>query len=77
MRHRIFEVLESRVYVHTTAQHRHLYVYNDGKVSYVKVDLGQRLGDAYELLGGVADGATVVVAGQGRLTDGIEVRVEK
>jgi multidrug efflux pump subunit AcrA (membrane-fusion protein) len=43
----------------------------------VKVELGQRLNDAYELLGGVADGATVVVAGQGRLTDGIEVRVEK
>ena len=56
---------------------RFVYVYNDGKVSYVKVDLGQRLGDAYELLGGIADGATVVIAGQGRLTDGLEVRVEK
>ena len=56
---------------------RFVYVYENGKVNYVKVDLGQRLGDAYELLGGVADGATVVVAGQGRLTDGIEVRVEK
>lgn len=56
---------------------RFVYVYNNGKVSYVKVELGQRLNDAYELLGGVADGATVVVAGQGRLTDGIEVRVEK
>ena len=56
---------------------RFVYVYNHGKVNYVKVELGQRLGDAYELLGGVADGATVVIAGQGRLTDGIEVRVEK
>jgi RND family efflux transporter MFP subunit len=56
---------------------RFVYVYNHGKVNYVKVELGQRLNDAYELLGGVADGATVVVAGQGRLTDGIEVRVEK
>ena len=56
---------------------RFVYVYNNGKVNYVRVDLGQRLGDAYELLGGVADGTTVVIAGQGRLTDGIEVRVEK
>lgn len=56
---------------------RFVYVYNNGKVSYVKVELGQRLNDAYELLGGVADGATVVIAGQGRLTDGMEVRVEK
>ena len=56
---------------------RFVYVYENGKVNYVKVNLGQRLGDAYELLGGVADGATVVVAGQGRLTDGMEVRVEK
>ena len=56
---------------------RFVYVYNHGKVNYVKVELGQRLGDAYELLGGVADGATVVIAGQGRLTDGIEVRVEE
>ena len=56
---------------------RFVYVYENGKVSYVKVELGQRLGDAYELIGGVADGATVVVAGQGRLSDGIEVRVEQ
>ena len=56
---------------------RFVYVYNNGKVNYVRVELGQRLGDAYELLGGVADGTTVVVAGQGRLTDDIEVRVEK
>ena len=56
---------------------RFVYVYENGKVSYVKVELGQRLGDAYELIGGVADGATVVIAGQGRLSDGIEVRVEK
>ena len=56
---------------------RFVYVYNNGKVSYVKVELGQRLGDAYELLGGLPDGATIVTAGQGRLTDGAEVRVEK
>ena len=56
---------------------RFVYVYNNGKVEYVKVELGQRLDDAYELLGGLADGATIVVAGQGRLTDGMEVSVVK
>ena len=56
---------------------RFVYVYNEGKVSYVKVELGQRLDDAYELLGGLTDGETVVIAGQGRLADGAEVRVEK
>ena len=56
---------------------RFVYVYENGKVSYVKVELGQRLGDAYELLGGLPDGATIVIAGQSRLTDGAEVRVEK
>ena len=56
---------------------RFVYVYNNGKVNYVKVELGQRLGDAYELLGGLPDGATIVIAGQSRLTDGAEVRVEK
>ena len=56
---------------------RFVYVYKDGKVNYVKVELGQRLGDAYELLGGLSDGATIVIAGQGRLIDGAEVKVEK
>lgn len=56
---------------------RFVYLYDNGKVSYVKVELGQRLDDAYELISGVADGAYVVVAGQGRLTDGMEVRVEE
>jgi RND family efflux transporter MFP subunit len=56
---------------------RFVYVYDNGKVNYVKVELGQRLDDAYELIGGISDGATVVIAGQGRLADGMEVRVEK
>ena len=51
----------------------YVYVYKDGKVSYNKVELGQRLGNSYELLSGVNDGDEVVVAGQARLADGIEV----
>ena len=51
----------------------YVYVYKDGKVTYNKVELGQRLGNAYELLSGVNDGDEVVVYGQSRLADGIEV----
>lgn len=55
---------------------RFVYVYNnDGTVNYMKVELGQRLGDSYELLSGVADGARIVVAGQSKLVDGAEVQV--
>lgn len=53
----------------------YVYVYSDGKVSYNRVELGQRLGDFYELLSGVEDGAEVVVAGQTGLSDGAKVRI--
>ena len=56
---------------------RFVYVYNNGKVSYNKVELGQRLGDRYELISGVPNGAQVVIAGQAKLADGKEVEVEK
>lgn len=54
------------------------YVYvlgDDGKVSYNQVQLGQRLGDTYEVLSGVEDGDIVVINGQSRLADGVEVEV--
>lgn len=56
---------------------RFVYVYDNGKVSYNKVELGQRLGDRYELISGVPNGAQIVVAGQSKLADGREVEVEK
>ena len=52
-----------------------VYVYADGKVSYNKVELGQRLGENYELLSGVPADAEVVVAGQNALRDGERVKV--
>ncbi len=56
----------------------YVYVYNaDGTVSYNKVELGQRLGDSYELISGVEPGSTVVVSGQSRLANGIKVKVTK
>ena len=54
---------------------RFVYVYNNGKVSYNKVELGRRMGTEYELLSGVENNAQVVVAGQTRLADGVEVEV--
>lgn len=56
---------------------RYVYVYKDGKVSYNKVQLGRRMGNEYELISGVDNHSKVVVAGQVRLRDGIEVEVEK
>ncbi len=52
---------------------RYIYVYNDGKVSYNKVQLGRRMDDKYEVISGVKDGDKVVVSGQNRLTNGAEV----
>ena len=54
---------------------RFVYVYNNGKVSYNKVELGRRIGTEYELISGVENNAQVVIAGQTRLTDGAEVEV--
>ena len=56
---------------------RYVYVYKDGKVSYNKVQLGQRLGTEYELISGVDHNSQVVIAGQSNLNNGAEVDVEK
>ncbi len=55
---------------------RYVYVYDNGKVSYNKVELGRRMGTEYELKSGVPDNAKVVVAGQSKLVNGAEVDVE-
>ena len=54
---------------------QYVYVYSDGKVSYNQVQLGQRMGDSYEILSGVEPGAQVVVSGQSKLSDGMSVKV--
>lgn len=54
-----------------------VYVYNNGTVSYNKVELGQRIGNSYELLSGVEPGSQVVVTDQSRLVDGAEVEIAK
>lgn len=54
---------------------RYVYVYKDGKVSYNKVELGRRMNTEYELISGVEDKAQVVIAGQARLLNDMEVQV--
>jgi len=57
----------------------YVYVYHQdtGTVSFDKVELGQRLGDSYELLSGVAPGSQVVISGQAGLSGGKKVQVQK
>lgn len=61
----------------TGSGNRYVYVYKNGKVSYNKVELGRQLGNSYEIISGVEDGDTVVVAGQTRLADGVPVQLKK
>ncbi len=54
---------------------RFVYLYENGKVSYQQVELGRRIDTTYEIISGLQDGAQVVVSGQSRLADGVEVEV--
>lgn len=56
---------------------RYVYVYENGVVRFCKVELGQRLGDRYELVSGVENGAQIVITGQSKLADGKAVEVGK
>ncbi|MEG2674424.1 MAG: efflux RND transporter periplasmic adaptor subunit [Muribaculaceae bacterium] len=71
-------VVSDRAIVKQTGSgNRYVYVYKDGKVSYNKVEIGQRLGNRYELLSGVENNSQVVVSGQTRLANGVKVQVAK
>ncbi|MDO4823510.1 MAG: efflux RND transporter periplasmic adaptor subunit [Bacteroidales bacterium] len=56
---------------------RYVYVYKNGKVSYQKVELGQHIGENYEIKSGVEPDDQVVIAGMSRLANGKEVEVVK
>jgi len=59
----------------TGSGNKYVYVYSNGKVSYNRVELGLHVDDGYELISGVADGDTVIIAGQTRLADGMAVQI--
>ncbi len=56
---------------------RYVYTYKDGKVSFKPIELGRRMGTEYELISGVDNGEQVVITGQSKLNDGMEVVVVK
>ncbi len=56
---------------------RYVWVYQGGQVEFREVELGQRLEERYEVLGGLAPGTQVVVAGASRLADGAKVQLKK
>lgn len=61
----------------TGSGNKYVYVYNDGVVSYNKVELGQRLDDSYEIISGVNDKDLVVISGQAQLINGSKVQLLK
>ncbi len=56
---------------------RYVWVNNGGTVEFREVQLGQRLENRYEVLGGLVSGTEVVTEGQSRLTNGCRVQVQK
>ena len=55
-----------------------IYVLNaDNTVTYTKVELGRRLGNRYEIVSGIDEGAVIVTEGQTRLKNGVTVQVKK
>ena len=60
------------------ADEKYVFVLNeDNTVSYTPVKLGVRMGDKYEVISGIDDGATVVTTGQTRLKNNIKVDIVK
>jgi RND family efflux transporter MFP subunit len=57
------------------ANDKYVFVIENGKSRYRKVDLGQHLGDTYEILSGVNAGDEIVIAGHTRLNDGTEIEI--
>ncbi|MDR2384641.1 MAG: efflux RND transporter periplasmic adaptor subunit [Tannerella sp.] len=57
------------------ANDKYVFAIENGLAKYRKVELGQHLGDRYEILSGINPGDEVVTAGQARLIDGTEVEI--
>ncbi len=55
---------------------RFIYVYENGKVVFKKVELGRRMGNKYEIISGVNDGDVVIMTAHNRLRNGTEVEIE-
>ncbi len=53
----------------------YVYVYENGRVRYAKVETGRRIDDKYEIISGVKENELIVVGGMAKLNDGMEVEV--
>ncbi|OIP82905.1 MAG: efflux transporter periplasmic adaptor subunit [Porphyromonadaceae bacterium CG2_30_38_12] len=56
---------------------RYVYVYQQGKVEFREVQIGQRFDTEYEIISGITAGEQIVVSGQSKLVDGADVEVIK
>lgn len=54
---------------------RYVYTVKDGKVEFKKVELGRRMHAEYEVLSGLTSGDQVVIGGQNRINNGMEVEI--
>ncbi|MCC8199851.1 MAG: efflux RND transporter periplasmic adaptor subunit [Tannerellaceae bacterium] len=61
----------------TGSGERFVYVYENGHVVFHLAELGRRMGNRYEVISGVSDGAQVLVTGHNRITNGMEVEIVK
>ena len=60
------------------ADDKYVFVLNeDNTVSYTPVKVGIRMGNRYEIISGIDDGATIVTSGQTRLRNNIKVDIVK
>jgi RND family efflux transporter MFP subunit len=57
------------------ANDKYVFAIENGIARYHKVELGQHLGDYYEILSGINAGDVIVTAGHSRLIDGTEVEI--
>lgn len=71
-------VVPDRAVVKQTGSGNHyVFVLHGDKVSYNRVELGRRIDNTYEIISGVEPGATVVISGQTKLSNGSQVKVQK
>jgi RND family efflux transporter MFP subunit len=55
---------------------RYVFTVENGQARRRELELGQLIGDSYEIISGIETGAQVVIAGQSRLLDQTRVRIE-
>jgi len=61
----------------TGSGERFVYAYENGKAVFHLVELGRRMGNRYEVISGINDGAQVLVTGHNRVNNGMEVEIVK